>query len=107
MTINSDSLLYQIAKVLKGIGWRTAYDRLHEYQHLNHFTRKSLKKLLDNRFKFLESINHNYSFEAIDVPNNNFLYKLIVINIYSMSSLLNKQILQTVVYKKRIHKGYQ
>ncbi len=75
MTIDSDSLVYKISKILKKYRLRTAYNRLYEYKHLNHFTRKSLRKLIEKEdFLVLQHITHNYPLKAVDVPDAGGVY---------------------------------
>lgn len=104
MTINSDSLIYKIARILNRIGFKSAFNRLYSAHHLQHYTRKSLIKLmLMHDFDILLKISHNYSLKAVDVPGKNLanvFYKVFVAIIFLISSLFKNQICQTIVCRK-------
>lgn len=106
MTINNNSLVYRIARVLKKAGMRVAYDRLYSLHHLQHFTNQSLKTLLEiNGFEVLAHKNHNYPIKAVDVPESNFLiqkmYKFFIWLSFLLSAPLGYGIHQTIVCRKR------
>ena len=111
MTINSNSLIYRIARVLKKVGMRVAYDRLYSIHHLQHFTNQSLKTLLEmNNFEVLVHKNHNYPLKAVDVPESNFLiqkmYKFFVLLSFLASAPFGMGIHQTIVCRKAdMHKN--
>jgi len=105
MTINNDSLMYVIARFLKKIGARTAYNRLYSHHHLQHYTNRSLKKLLtQNGFKMEFLKNHNYTIKAVDVPKSNKvvekLYKLVVFLIFMVSGHMRRGMMQTLGVKR-------
>ncbi len=105
-TINSNSLIYRIARMLKKVGIRVAHDRLYSHHHLQHYTNRSLKRLMEmNGFDLLLQKNHNYPIKALDVPKSNFLvekfYKLVVWFIFLVSSALGCGTLQTIICRKR------
>ena len=96
MTINNDSLIYKVARLLKQFGIRAVYDRFYYYHHLQHFANYSLRKLLEsNGFDVLEQANHAYSVRAIEI--NNFL-RFFVWLIFLFS--FNCGMLQTVICRK-------
>lgn len=105
-TINSNSLIYRIARLLKKVGIRVAHDRLYSVHHLQHYTNQSLKKLMEmNGFDLLLQKNHNYPIKALDVPESNFLiekfYKFVVWLVFLLSSALGCGTLQTIACRKR------
>jgi len=105
-TVNNNSLLYRISRLLKKLGIRVAYNRLYFHHHLQHYTNQSLRKLMEmNNFDILLQKNHNYSIKMIDVPESSFLikniYKLSVYFIFLLSSSFNSGMLQTIVCKKK------
>lgn len=105
MTINSNSLIHKIARFLNLVGVYSAYDRLYSVHHVQHYTDKSLCKLMENnKFKVVVQKIHNYPLKAVDLPRSNFiienLYKLVVAVIFMISENTGSGILQTVVCKK-------
>lgn len=104
MTINSNSLIYKIAKTLNRMGVKGPFNRLYSVHHLQHYTSESLIKLmLMNDFDILLKISHNYSLKAVDVPGRGFIrvfYKIFVAIIFPISSLFKNQICQTIVCRK-------
>lgn len=106
MTMNNNSLMYRIARLLNKVGIHTPHDRLYSLHHLQHFTNQSLKKLVEmNGFDILLRKNHNYSMESVDVPESSFLiekmYKSLVWLIFLLSSAFGCGTLQTIVCKKK------
>jgi SAM-dependent methyltransferase len=105
MTINNDSLIYRAARLLCKIGYRTPFDRLYSSHHLQHFTNRSLSKLMEKRgFKAVRMVNHNYPLKAVDVPGKNplvtMIFKISVAILFLLSIPTNSQQLQTIIYKK-------
>lgn len=104
-TVNNNSLLYRIARLLNKVGIHTAHDRLYSSHHLQHYTNRSLRKLMEmNGFELLSQKNHNYPMKAVDVPESNILiekaYKLLVWLIFSLSVPFRCGHLQTIVCKE-------
>jgi SAM-dependent methyltransferase len=105
MTINSNSLMYSISRLLNKAGIHTAYDRLYSLHHIQHYTNKSLKTLMErDGLDVLLQKNHNRPMKAVDVPGNNFLiekiYKFLVWTIFLLSNLFRCGMDQTIVCKK-------
>lgn len=106
MTIDSESLIYRISKIMKKCNLRTPYNQLYEYKHLHHFTRKSLISLFERAdFEVVRHITHNYPLRAIDIHNKNLLisnfHNISAIGIFLLSSLIKKEMLQTIICRKR------
>jgi 2-polyprenyl-3-methyl-5-hydroxy-6-metoxy-1,4-benzoquinol methylase len=106
MTINSNSLIYKIARFLNMLDMRVAHDRLYSFHHLNHYTNRSLKKLMEiNGFEILLHKNHNYCIKSVDIPEANFLvetmYRFSVWLIFFISSFLGSGMLQTIICRKK------
>ena len=104
-TINSNSLLYRTARLLKKVGIRVAFDQLYDHHHLQHYSNGSLRKLLEmNGFSVLLQKNHNYPLKAVDVPKSPFIiekiFKFTVWTIFLLSAPLQLGQLQTVICKK-------
>jgi SAM-dependent methyltransferase len=69
MTINDRSTLYATARLLRRAGFSTAFDRLYERHHLNHFTIRSLRRLVELQgLTILETLRHNTPMDAVDMP---------------------------------------
>lgn len=73
MTLNDDSLLYRLARMGKAVGVPLAFNRVYSRHHLHHFTRKSLRTVLqDSDLKIESDMVHNAPMAAIDIPVKNF-----------------------------------
>ena len=106
MTINRNSLLYRIARWLKALHIRSAYDRLHHHHHIQHWSNKSLANFLKLKgFQIKKQWNYNAPLIALDFPSNNpilvFLYKGCMSIIYVLSNIFSNQWLQVVVCTKK------
>ena len=107
MTINSNSLFYKIAALLKVLGFRAAYDRVYEHHHLQHYNNESLRKLLErNNYDILMQKNTGYPLKCVDVPEGNFLikafYKLTVFVIFTLANPFHAGIMQSMACRKRV-----
>lgn len=72
MTVNESSLLYALARTGQRVGVPLAFDRLYSRHHLHHFTRKSLRKLLEGHgFRVISARTHNAPLAAIDISVTN------------------------------------
>jgi len=105
MTINNNSLLYRISRLLNKARIHTAHDRLYSYHHVHHYTNQSLKTLMEmNGFDVLLQKNYNRPMRAVDVPGNNFLiekiYKFLVWTIFLLSDVFGYGMDQIIVCKK-------
>ncbi len=105
-TINNGSLIYRVARFLNNLGFPTSHDRLYDHHHLQHYTNKSLKTLLEMEGVDVVKIkNHNYKLKAVDIPKGNSLimgiYKLMVAAMFIISKPLNLGHHQTLYCKKR------
>lgn len=105
-TINSGSLVYRVATFLNSLGFSTAHDRLFDHHHLQHYTNKSLIKLLEMEgLDVVKVENHNYQLKAVDIPDSNGLvtgiYKLMVATMFMVSMPLNLGHHQTLYCTKK------
>ena len=74
MTIDNGSLMYWLARFLKKFGLPQAYNRLYSDHHLQYFTKKSLRSVMEmNGLKTIFHFNHNYPFNAVDVPEAGYI----------------------------------
>jgi 2-polyprenyl-3-methyl-5-hydroxy-6-metoxy-1,4-benzoquinol methylase len=68
-TDNTGGLFYAFARLMKRVGVATPYYSLYELAHLQHFTNRSLKALMERSgFEVVAHRNHNYPVKAIDMP---------------------------------------
>lgn len=109
-TNNNGGLLYGIARWLKALGLRTAFDRVYSDHHLQHFTNGSLRKVLEtNGFEVQRMWNHNYPMRAVDTPSANpvvrNLYLLAVMTVFRVSELFGNGFLQTFVARRPASSG--
>ena len=106
-TNNNGGMLYTLARFLKRAGLRTAYDRVYSDHHLQHFTNRSLRLLIEKSgFKIEGFQNHNYLLKAVDTPPAHFfvkkLYLLAVCAIFALSDLRGNGFLQTFICRKPV-----
>ena len=105
MTIDSDSLLYWLARLANWLGVNEAYRQLFVGHHLQHFTKDSLRRLLENNgYEIIYQKNHNFSLKSVDVPKKGTImekiYLFLTALIFAVSSLISRGMLQTVVCRK-------
>ena len=105
MTIDSDSLLYWLARLANWLGVNEAYHQLFVGHHLQHFTKDSLRRLLENNgYEIIYQKNHNFSLKSVDVPKKGTImekiYLFLTALIFAVSSLISRGMLQTVVCRK-------
>ena len=106
MTLNEDSLIYQIARSLKLFGVGFAFERLYQSHHLNHFSRLSLRKTLNKAgFEIESSHLHNFPAAAVDFDSkgafSDFLLKQIILLLFLTGYILRRPFLQTIVCRNR------
>jgi SAM-dependent methyltransferase len=71
-TVNESGLLYGLALTGYRVGVPLAFNRLYSRQHLHHFTRRSLRSLLERAgLKVEVDLTHNAPLAAIDIPVTN------------------------------------
>lgn len=102
MTINDRSLLYETAKLLRHVGYRTAYERLYDRFHLNHFNLRSLRTLMEQSgFETLEHIRHNIPLRAVDMPTQSALLLGGVWATFALGTMTGRTYEQTIVARRR------
>jgi 2-polyprenyl-3-methyl-5-hydroxy-6-metoxy-1,4-benzoquinol methylase len=102
MTLNSNSLLYRIGRALRYVGWRTPFERNYDTHHLQHFTNRSLRRLLETNGLVVErQWNHNFPLRAVDLPETGPMLKTVLklasAAVFALSSPLNCGMLQTAI----------
>lgn len=69
MTLNESSLLYALARTGRRVGLSLAFDRIYSRHHVHHFTRGSLRRLLqEHAFTVVAQRSHNSPLAAVDIP---------------------------------------
>jgi hypothetical protein len=102
MTVNESSILYGLARTGRVLGVPLAFDRLYSRHHLHHFTRTSLRRLLESSgLKLSQHITHNTPVKAVDLPvrsrKADALLRVIVMGVSAAGYALSKSYLQTVI----------
>lgn len=105
MTLNDNSILYVAARALRRIGFALPFDRLYSRHHIHHFSRLSLRRLLESEGLQLKAvILHNAPLAAIDIPVSSrpaaMLLRLGVGLLFVLGSLSRRTYLQTVVCRR-------
>jgi 2-polyprenyl-3-methyl-5-hydroxy-6-metoxy-1,4-benzoquinol methylase len=106
MTINDRSALYAAARLLRRIGLATAFDRVYERHHLNHFNIGSLRRLAELRgLTVTETLHHNTPMDAVDMPAAGGLTTAVrragVRGAFLAGKLTGRTFLQTIVCRVR------
>ncbi|HLP63323.1 class I SAM-dependent methyltransferase [Flavobacterium sp.] len=105
-TINSGSLVYRVATFLNTLGFSSPHDRLFDHHHLQHYTNKSLVKLLEMEgLDIVKVENHNYPLKAVDTPASSpfmkAMYKFMLAGMFMVSKPLNFGMNQTLFCVKK------
>jgi len=105
-TFNTDSMIFRLAGMLKSIGIRTAFDRLYAHHHLQHYSNKSIRKIMTlGGFEIPKHKHHNYPLKAVDVPKSSklieILYKGAVGTIFLLSAPFGMGIEHTLICKPK------
>jgi len=105
MTVNEASLLYDIARGFRRLGFPLAFDRLYSLHHVNHFTVRSLGELLAREQLASERVfTHNGLLAATDIPARSpfarGILRLGVGAIMALGWACGRMYLQTAVYRK-------
>jgi 2-polyprenyl-3-methyl-5-hydroxy-6-metoxy-1,4-benzoquinol methylase len=104
-TINEQSILYDAARTVRGMGSRLAFERLYGRHHLNHFNISSLRRLMENSgLKLRAHLRHNAPLKAMDIPApNRAAEKLLragVWGVFALGKLTGRTTYQTIVCQK-------
>jgi SAM-dependent methyltransferase len=100
-TNNERGVPYDVARVLRRVRYATAFERLYDRHHLNHFNPTSLKILMErSRFKVLELRRHNIPLAAVDMPRESLVLRAGVWGTFALGRLTGRTFFQTVVAVK-------
>jgi 2-polyprenyl-3-methyl-5-hydroxy-6-metoxy-1,4-benzoquinol methylase len=105
MTLNNDSFLYGVARLMAKFKISGPCDRLYSAHHTQHFTTKSLRQTLEkNNLEIIKIHYHNAPIAALDIPARNIivrlLYKAGVIVLLWAGLLFCRTSLQTIVARR-------
>lgn len=104
MTLNDRSILYLTSRILNFLNIRYPFERLYSKHHLNHFNRKSLKKLGQvKNLEVVSHLDHNIPFKAIDFESTNhfnkFIFKIGALVCFSLGKFFKSSYLQTIIFR--------
>jgi len=102
-TENTGGAVYTAARILKCAGLKTPFYSLYEPAHLQHFTNRSLRALVEKSgLSVISQRNHNYPVKAVNLPPANvFMTAIYSAGIRVLFSAPGRfGILQTIVCKK-------
>ena len=106
MTLSDESLLYRTARLLRRFGIGMVFDRLYSRHHLHHFSRQSLRTLLQGEGLEPEAtILHNPPLASVDIPTSGqlttTLMRIGVVSMNAIASVSRGAYLQTVISRAR------
>ena len=106
MTLDNDSMLYRVARLMNNLAFRTAFNRLYSTHHLHHFTERSLRSLLESAGISVREVHRtNAPLRAVDVPTSDKLVRQLmwagVAVIFLLGSITRSAYLQTMVGTRR------
>lgn len=109
-TNDEQSVLYAVARLLRRVGRNTAYDRLYSCHHLNHFSVRTLRQLLEmHALPVVRTVHHNIPIAAVDVPPAGPLTRAIwqagIRGAFALGSATGRTFLQTVICELPGKKG--
>jgi len=100
-TNNERGMPYDVARALRRVGYATAFERLYDRHHLNHFNPTSLKVLMERSdFRLLELRRHNIPLAAVDMPRESRVLRAGVWGTFALGRLTGRTFFQTVVAVK-------
>jgi SAM-dependent methyltransferase len=105
MTLNERSILYDVARLLHDLGYKTPCERLYSKHHLNHFNTSSLRRLVEmNNLAVLKTLLHNIPLAAVDLPVSSHLGRVGLLmgvrGTFLLGRLTGRTYLQTVICQK-------
>jgi SAM-dependent methyltransferase len=102
MTVDSKSILYDVARILDRAGYSGPFQRLYDRHHLHHFTGSSLTNALEmHGLATTKIIRHNSPLAAVDIPGRSGILRVGVAGCSALGWLTGRTYLQTVVSRKQ------
>jgi SAM-dependent methyltransferase len=105
MTVNEKGILYEVAKQLYRIGYRSPFERLYSKHHLNHFNVFSLARLLTlHNLSIVDTHYHEIPLRSVDIPETSkateLFLRVMVWGIFGLGRLTNRTGFHTVICRK-------
>lgn len=105
MTVDEGSVIYGAAQALKNVGYSVPLRRLYSKHHVNHFSKSSLKRLLERQgLSTIQVLRHNSPMAAVDLPETSVpsasILRAGVWVAFQLGSLTGRTMLQTIISKK-------
>jgi SAM-dependent methyltransferase len=100
-TNNERSIPYDVARVFRRMGYDVPFERLYDRHHLNHFSMRSLRTLMERSgFRPLRLHRHNIPLAAVDMPKESAVLKLGVWGTFALGRLTGRTFFQTLVLER-------
>ena len=105
MTVNDDSLVYRVARLMYRLGMKTPATRLYSAHHLQHFTLSSFRSTIEKAGLQIVSVHtRNAPLVATDIPDGSFIkrtiFKIGLVGLYYLGAFTGTAYLQTAVARK-------
>ncbi len=106
MTVNDQSLIYKVSRLANKLGSNSAYQRLYEKHHLNHFSKESLRWLLESEgLNTVDHYCHVPKMKSIDMPQTSnklseFANTVGLVSLLTAEKITKETILQTITSKR-------
>lgn len=99
VTMDSNSPVYVLARLLRRLGFSLAYNRLYSPHHVNHFSRESLLSLCHSlNLVQIKSDGINMELSALDLPDSRIfprrMLEIITALIFSFGAFIRRPFLQ-------------
>ena len=106
VTMDSNSPIYVLARLLRQFGFSLAYDRLFSAHHVNHFSRESLHRLCKSLdLEIVKEDGVNIELAALDLPSSRFIprsfLELLTSWIFCFGTLVRRPFLQILFLRPR------
>lgn len=106
MTVNESGLLYRSARIARAVGVPLLFNRLYSAHHLNHFSVKSLNRLLrEAGTEVTKTHHHNSPLAAVDLPRSLAPVRIPVLAIlaifFALGTLTSMCLSQTVIARPK------
>jgi SAM-dependent methyltransferase len=109
-TNDEQGVLYRAARAMRGVGYAAAYERLYSRHHLNHFSVRTLRRLLEaSGLAVIRTYHHNIPVAAVDLPPAGPMKRSVwrsgVLVAFGLGRLMRATFLQTVVCRVPLIEG--
>ena len=105
MTVNQDSIIYKLSRLLYSINIKEPFIRLYDQHHINHFSQSSLTCLLNkHNFKIEKSFHKNHVINSLDFNKTSaakaWIFRVAVFILFKIENITKRSTLQTIVASK-------